>query len=74
VIGVSVDGSEIARLNVGPTLEKHVVHINPAARIKTGAMRIGLASDTEPVAEGNAPEARQLGFALYDPRLEIRRR
>ena len=74
VVGVSVDGSEIARLKVGPTLEPHVVHINPAARIKTGVMRIGLASDTEPVAESGTPDARQLGFALYNPRLEIRRR
>jgi hypothetical protein len=73
-IAVSVDGTEIARLKIGPNLERHVVHLHPAARTHSGPMRIGFASDQEPAVESNAPNARRLSFALYDPRLEIKRR
>jgi hypothetical protein len=74
LIGVSVDGVEIARLKIGPNLERHVVHLHPSVRTHSGPLRISLASDQNPVAESPAPNARQLGFALYDARLEIKRR
>lgn len=74
VIAVSVDGTEVARLKIGATLERHVVHLRPAARTSTGPLIIGFASDQEPTNESTAPHARQLGFALYDPRLEMKGR
>ncbi len=69
-IVVQRDGREIARFSAGPVLSSHRLE---SLQLLGGRGRLELSTDAPPVPESGDPGARELGFALFDPRLEIRR-
>lgn len=62
---VRQDGRELARFAIGTTLSGHEVTL----KIQGGRAELEFATDAAPTRENANPDARALGFALYDLRL-----
>lgn len=63
------EGREVARFAVGRDRSAHTIAPLPLAN---GRARIEFSTSSPPVPENARPDARQLGFALYNPRLETK--
>lgn len=67
-VTLSVDGAEVWRGEAHPALSRHVVTLPPTA---SGRASLVFSTDTPGVRESASPDARELAFALYDPRLAL---
>ncbi|MSU65749.1 MAG: hypothetical protein EXS38_06545 [Opitutus sp.] len=60
-------GRELTRITAGTALSDHALKV----RVEDGRAEIEFATDLPPTRENANPDARQLAFALYDPRIAL---
>lgn len=67
---VHQDDRELARCQVGTSLSAHRIE---SVRLILGRARLTFSTDSPPVRESGDPDARELGFALYDAQIQVKR-
>lgn len=66
-VTIAQAGREIGRMEASPSFSDHTVLLT----VESAASELEFATDTPPRPENTSPGAREIAFALYDPRLAM---
>jgi hypothetical protein len=67
-VTAQVDGQEIWS---GPITQTLTTFNLPPLVVTTGHAELELSTDTPPVLENSQPDARRLGFMIFDPKMVV---